>query len=144
MLVRVIQSYTCLFISIFCSSDVDQCLTNNGGCAHTCTNELPGFTCSCRTGYNLDTDNKGCVGESRLLRKFPFYRFLFQILTSVQAVPVETSVSTLMAVFIASVPPTLLWTLMVEVAYVRSIKFIINDCKMRNMDGTTDMSMKDK
>ncbi len=48
---------------------------------------------------------------------------LFQILMSVQAVPVETSVSTLMAVFIASVPPTLLWTLTVEVAYVRSINF---------------------
>ncbi len=56
------------------------------------------------------------------LENYPFYRLLdFQILTSVQAVPVETSVSTLMAVFIASVPPTLLWTLMVEVAYVRNI-----------------------
>ncbi len=106
---------------------MNQCLTNNGGCAHNCTNELPGFTCSCRTGYNLDTDNKGCVGESRLLRNtFLLKRFLFQILTSVKAVLVETPVSTLMAVFIASVPPTLLWTLMVEVAYVRSIKFIIN------------------
>ncbi len=98
---------------------MDQCLTNNGGCAHKCTNELPGFTCSCRTGFTLDTDNKGCVGELRLPGEFPKL-CSDQILTSVQAVPVEMSVSTLMAVFIASVPPTLLWTLTVEVAYVRS------------------------
>ncbi len=48
---------------------MNQCLTNNGGCAHNCTNELPGFTCSCRTGYNLDTDKRSCVGES-FLREF--------------------------------------------------------------------------
>ena len=53
---------------------------------------------------------------------------LFQILTSVKAVLVETPVSTLMAVFIASVPPpTLLWTLMVEVAYVRIFNFIVGN-----------------
>ncbi len=98
---------------------MDQCLTNNGGCAHTCTNELPGFTCSCRAGYNLDTDNKSCAGELRLPRKVYPTNKNIQTLTSVQAVPVETSVSTLMAVFIASVPPTLLWTLTAEVAYVR-------------------------
>ncbi len=62
--------YPSLCSYIFCCSDVDQCLTNNGGCAHTCTNELPGFTCSCRTGFTLDTDNKGCVGESRLSGKY--------------------------------------------------------------------------
>ncbi len=46
-----------------------------------------------------------------------------QILTSVKVVLVETPVSTLMAVFIAAVPPpTLLWTLTVEVAYVRNKK----------------------
>ena len=108
-------------LSIFCSSDMDQCLTNNGGCSHTCTNELPGFTCSCRTGFTLDTDNKGCFGEQKLPVNIPANRYNYiQILTSVLAVPVETSVSTLMAVFIASVPPTLLWILMAEVAYVRS------------------------
>ncbi len=49
-------------IIMFPLSDVNQCLVNNGGCDHTCTNELPGFSCSCRTGYTLDTDNRGCSG----------------------------------------------------------------------------------
>ena len=52
-----------LSVHTFLHLDENQCLDNNGGCAHTCTNELPGFTCSCASGYRLDTDNRGCVGE---------------------------------------------------------------------------------
>ena len=33
--------------------DVNECASNNGGCAHTCTNTEGSFTCSCRTGYEL-------------------------------------------------------------------------------------------
>ncbi len=48
---------------------MNQCLTNNGGCDHICTNELPGFSCSCRPGYQLQTDNKKCLGKYSLLTK---------------------------------------------------------------------------
>eukprot|EP00111_Clytia_hemisphaerica_P020085 TCONS_00059198-protein len=41
--------------------DVDECLTNNGGCQQTCNNTLGSFDCSCRKGYQVSTtDNKKC------------------------------------------------------------------------------------
>eukprot|EP00054_Salpingoeca_dolichothecata_P029419 m.231813 g.231813 ORF g.231813 m.231813 type:complete len:1627 (-) comp26471_c0_seq1:135-5015(-) len=42
--------------------DVNECLTNNGGCQHNCTNELPPsrLRCFCRSGFRLSSDNKGC------------------------------------------------------------------------------------
>ncbi|XP_078666070.1 uncharacterized protein LOC144908390 [Branchiostoma floridae x Branchiostoma belcheri] len=38
----------------------DQCATDNGGCAHNCTNVPGSYTCSCRQGFALMTDNHGC------------------------------------------------------------------------------------
>ena len=34
--------------------DVNECLTNNGGCSPnaTCTNNVGSFSCSCNTGYS--------------------------------------------------------------------------------------------
>ena len=42
---------------------MDECLLSNGDCAHTCTNKLPGYECSCNDGYRLDSDGLGCSGE---------------------------------------------------------------------------------
>ena len=35
-------------------ADIDECLSNNGGCEHICVNGLGNFSCSCREGYELD------------------------------------------------------------------------------------------
>ena len=33
--------------------DIDECITNNGGCEQMCTNTIGGFNCSCTAGFNL-------------------------------------------------------------------------------------------
>ncbi|KAM9977303.1 hypothetical protein ACTFIR_011162 [Dictyostelium discoideum] len=40
--------------------DIDECSTNNGGCAQVCTNSAGSFSCSCNSGYILSTDKKNC------------------------------------------------------------------------------------
>ena len=44
------------------NADVDECLTNNGGCGQTCTNTDGSFQCSCGAGYLLAADNLDCEG----------------------------------------------------------------------------------
>ncbi|KAL5488776.1 hypothetical protein EMCRGX_G017770 [Ephydatia muelleri] len=44
-----------------CGDDVDECLTNNGGCGHSCTNTLGSYTCSCNSGYSLAYDDHQCT-----------------------------------------------------------------------------------
>ena len=46
-----------------CATDVDECLTNNGGCDHFCHNYYGGHECSCRPGYTLQDDGRECVGK---------------------------------------------------------------------------------
>ena len=45
--------------------DVDECVTNNGGCDHYCTNTIGSFVCSCYPGYTLDGDGRTCLGKLR-------------------------------------------------------------------------------
>ena len=35
---------------------------NNGGCDHICTNTIGSFTCSCREGFTLSTNQRTCDG----------------------------------------------------------------------------------
>ena len=42
--------------------DVNECLTDNGGCEHVCNNTLGSHICSCRDGYQLL--GSSCIGES--------------------------------------------------------------------------------
>ena len=51
------------------TSDVNECLSNNGGCAQICTNTVGSFTCSCNTGYSLGADTRSCVGKRSQLMK---------------------------------------------------------------------------
>ncbi len=42
-------------------TDINECATNNGGCAQVCTNSPAGsFTCSCNAGYTLNADGHSC------------------------------------------------------------------------------------
>ena len=45
------------------SADVDECLTNNAGCHHTCINNLGSYTCDCAVGYYLGDDDHQCHGK---------------------------------------------------------------------------------
>ncbi|XP_013386152.1 epidermal growth factor-like protein 8 [Lingula anatina] len=42
-----------------CDIDVNECDTNNGGCAHTCTNTAGSYSCSCNKGFIL-SGTHGC------------------------------------------------------------------------------------
>lgn len=57
--------FVCTFIKIISfSPDIDECLTNNGGCDQICTNTDGGFNCSCGPGYELDIDGLTCNGKN--------------------------------------------------------------------------------
>lgn len=43
---------------------VNSCEANNGGCSHGCSHSSTGPLCSCPRGYELDEDQKTCVGAS--------------------------------------------------------------------------------
>ena len=43
------------------SSDINECLSGNGGCNHICTNTQGSFECLCNTSYILTADNKTCA-----------------------------------------------------------------------------------
>ena len=43
-------------------SDIDECAVNNGGCDHLCTNQVPFFSCSCKSGYRLYNE-RHCAGK---------------------------------------------------------------------------------
>ena len=42
--------------------DIDECSSNNGGCAQVCTNTPGSYTCGCDPGYELDGDGFSCNG----------------------------------------------------------------------------------
>ncbi|GAB5357690.1 hypothetical protein AAMO2058_000396100 [Amorphochlora amoebiformis] len=41
-------------------NDIDECLTDNGGCEHFCNNFCMGYRCSCKPGYFLGEDGYSC------------------------------------------------------------------------------------
>ena len=43
-------------------TDINECLTNNGGCAHNCTNTVGSYYCECPDGYVLQPNNHDCEG----------------------------------------------------------------------------------
>lgn len=42
--------------------DINECESNNGGCDHICTNTESSYTCSCNSGYQLESDEHKCTG----------------------------------------------------------------------------------
>ena len=53
-----------LIFFFFFFSDIDECVVNQGGCAHNCTNKAGSFECSCRDGWKLNADGKSCDGKT--------------------------------------------------------------------------------
>lgn len=48
-------------------SDIDECLTVNGGCEQNCSNVIGSFYCSCVGGYELDSSKFSCNGEKTVI-----------------------------------------------------------------------------
>lgn len=44
-------------------SDINECSYNRGGCEQLCINSPGNYTCSCLTGYTLQSDGKACQGR---------------------------------------------------------------------------------
>ena len=66
--------FVCIYVYwtrplLCCHIDTNECSSNGGRgpCAHICTNTPGSFTCSCRTGYALAADGRGCNGKSMIL-----------------------------------------------------------------------------
>lgn len=44
-----------------CCLDVDECLSDNGGCEHTCQNTAGSYHCFCEFGNRLAEDRHSCI-----------------------------------------------------------------------------------
>ena len=44
--------------------DINECMTNNGGCEHICINKIPLFGCLCMNGFRLQNE-KFCSGKNK-------------------------------------------------------------------------------
>ena len=51
-----------LLMGLHCS-DVDECLTANGGCQQLCNNTVGSFFCACQIGYSLEPNGFNCSGK---------------------------------------------------------------------------------
>lgn len=62
------MSPTDVFLSMPGLSDDNECSSNNGlgPCEQICVNNLLGYECLCRPGYNLNADGKTCSGKKYL------------------------------------------------------------------------------
>ena len=54
-------------LDCFCRLDINECATNNGYCAHLCTNTNGSYFCTCLTGFALSADHAHCTGMLLLL-----------------------------------------------------------------------------
>ena len=43
-------------------TDIDECAEGMDQCVHNCQNTNGSYTCSCRAGYSLNADGRGCEG----------------------------------------------------------------------------------
>ena len=52
---------------IWLSTDVDECLVDNGGCEGQCTNKQGSYQCSCSSGFRLASNGKKCIDHNECL-----------------------------------------------------------------------------
>ena len=45
------------------NTDIDECITNNGGCEQVCINTDGSFYCSCNDGFSLNANGTTCDGK---------------------------------------------------------------------------------
>lgn len=42
--------------------DINECLINNGGCHHNCSNSIGSYTCQCNDGFTSTNNGEQCTG----------------------------------------------------------------------------------
>ena len=58
---------TCKINAIYQLLDINECVTNNGGCQQGCVNTGGGFYCTCPDGYRLNDEGFLCKGKLIML-----------------------------------------------------------------------------
>lgn len=56
-----------IYIYIYSSSDIDECITNVSRCEQNCKNTNGSYSCSCKWVYELAADGKSCSGRNLAL-----------------------------------------------------------------------------
>ena len=52
-----------IYMCVCIVSDINECVENRDNCEQLCFNRAGAFTCSCRPGYQLDSDGRSCTGK---------------------------------------------------------------------------------
>ena len=45
--------------------DINECANQNGGCEQNCQNAIGSYSCSCLTGYIIDSNGYNCTGLNK-------------------------------------------------------------------------------
>lgn len=56
--------HACTIMLFMTFADINECATYNGACDHFCTNTDGSYTCSCSSGYQLESDGHNCTGTA--------------------------------------------------------------------------------
>lgn len=63
----------CIFL------EFDECSSIDHGCEQMCINNLGGYECACKVGYQLHSDNKHCEGTCTLFIVLHIYDLYFAL-----------------------------------------------------------------
>ena len=58
-------------------TDINECVSSNGGCQHNCTNTVGSYYCTCidSVRYTLSEDGHSCIGKL----DYSIYIFYFNL-----------------------------------------------------------------
>jgi len=109
---------------------VDECQAQLDACDQNCHNTVGSYTCSCNSGYILDSDRVSCDGTSFSLNPLPFHLIghfhhpsISPLQISMSATPLRPmaaskSAAILQAPTLAAAIPVSAWTATEELAQV--------------------------
>ena len=60
----LVRYHHCIFIIDFAcdGTDINECASHNGGCEQNCQNTIGSYSCSCLSGYLIDSNGYNCTG----------------------------------------------------------------------------------
>ena len=58
---KIINALT-MINTTYDGTDINECASHNGGCEHNCQNTIGSYSCSCLTGYLIDSNGYNCTG----------------------------------------------------------------------------------